>query len=169
MRSTLSVDVVAPPEAVFRLARELQRWPALLPHYLRVRVLERLPDGSQVAQMLAIRTFVPVIGLGLPIVWRARTWNEPATRRLRFVHRGGATAGMDVTWRIEPTAAGCRVSIVHDFQPTLPAPLAGAWATFIDRWFVRPVAARTLATFKAIAEASTGDWSDPAAPTNPLA
>jgi ribosome-associated toxin RatA of RatAB toxin-antitoxin module len=169
MRSTLSIEVQAPPEAIFRLARDVERWPALHPHYLRVKVLERLTDGSQVAEMLAIRTFVPVIGLGVPIVWRARTWNEPATHRLRFVHRGGATAGMDVTWRIEPVPGGCRVSIDHDFRPNLPAPLAGAWAVIIDRWFVRPVAARTLATFKAIAEASAENWSDPSAPANPFA
>lgn len=167
MRSTLSIDVQAPPEVVFSLARDLERWPALLPHYLRVRALERHADGSLVAEMLAVRAFVPVIGLGLPIVWRARTWNEPATRRLRFVHRGGATAGMEVTWRIEPLPGGCRVSIDHDFQPNLPAPLGRGWATFIDRLFVRPVASRTLATFKAIAEAAADQWSDPASPTNP--
>ena len=167
MRSTLSIDVHAAAEAVFSLARDIERWPALLPHYLRVRALERHADGSLVAEMLAVRTFVPVIGLGVPIVWRARTWNEPRARRLRFVHRGGATAGMDVTWRIEPIADGCRVSIEHDFRPALPGPLGPAWAGFVDRLFVRPVASRTLATFKAIAEATADVWSDPAAPTNP--
>ena len=167
MRSTLSVDVQAPAEVVFALARDVERWPALLPHYVRVRVLERHADGSEVAQMLAIRTIVPVIGLGVPVVWRARTWSEPATRRLRFVHRGGATAGMDVTWRIEPTAGGCRVSIDHDFQPGLPTPMGSLWATFVDRLFVRPIASRTLATFKAIAEAAADEWSDRTSPANP--
>jgi hypothetical protein len=119
--------------------------------------------------MLAIRTIVPVIGLGVPVVWRARTWSEPATRQLRFVHRGGATAGMDVTWRIEPTPTGCHVSIEHVFRPNLPKPFAGAWATVIDRLFVRPIASRTLATFKAIAEATADDWSDRSSATNPPA
>ncbi|MEA2675074.1 MAG: aromatase [Chloroflexota bacterium] len=166
MRSTLSVDVAAPGEVVFALAKDVERWPALLPHYLRVRALEWLADGSLVAQMLAVRTFVPVIGLGVPVVWRARTWNEPATHRLRFVHRGGATAGMDVTWRIEPITDGCRVSIDHDFRPDLPAPVGGLWAALVDRLFVRPIASRTLATFKAIAEAAAGEWSDLAPPAN---
>jgi hypothetical protein len=40
------------------------------------------------------------------------------------------------------------VSIDHDFQPRV-----GPWATLIERFFVRPIAGRTLATFKAIAEA----------------
>jgi ribosome-associated toxin RatA of RatAB toxin-antitoxin module len=170
MRSTLSIDVQAPPELVFKLARDIERWPALLPHYLRVRVVERHPDGSLSLEMVAIRVVVRVIGLGLPVVWRARTWNDPAALGLRFVHRGGATARMDVTWRIERQAKGSRVSIDHDFRPNLPAPVGWAWATFIDRLFVRPIATRTLAAFKTIAEV-TADieerWSDSANPANP--
>ena len=55
---------------------------------------------------------------------------------------------MDVTWRIEPTQAGCQVSIEHDFRPRVPG-----FAAFVDRAFTRPIAGRTLATFRALAEA----------------
>jgi hypothetical protein len=55
---------------------------------------------------------------------------------------------MDVTWRIETTPTGCTVSIDHDFRPRVPG-----FARFVDRWFTRPIAGRTLATFKALAEA----------------
>jgi hypothetical protein len=55
---------------------------------------------------------------------------------------------MDVTWRIDPTPTGCRVTIEHDFRPRFPL-----WAGLIDRFFVRPIAGRTLAAFKAMAEA----------------
>jgi len=55
---------------------------------------------------------------------------------------------MDVTWHIEPTAAGCDVRIEHDFAPRLPG-----LGRIVDRWFTRPIAGRTLAAFKAIAEA----------------
>ena len=92
--------------------------------------------------MVARRPLVPVLGLGLPVAWRSRTWSEPETLRLRFVHLGGATNGMDVTWRIEPADGGCRVSIDHDFRPRMPG-----WAAFVDRAFTRPIASRTLATF----------------------
>lgn len=156
MNSTVSVEVEAPAALVFRLARDIERWPRLLPHYVRVRAVERRPDGELVAEMVARRDVVPVLGLGLPVAWRSRTWNEPEALRLRFRHIGGATNGMDVTWRIEPTAAGCRVSIDHTFGPRLPG-----WAWFVDRAFTRPIASRTLATFKAIAEGvdeAVGDW-----------
>ena len=148
------MDVAAPAELVFRLARDVERWPRLLPHYVRVRAIERRADGSIDAEMVARRSLVPVLGLGLPVAWRSRTWSEPATLRLRFVHIGGATSGMDVTWRIEPTDTGSRVSIDHDFRPKLPG-----WAWFVDRAFTRPIASRTLATFKAIAEALAADES----------
>ena len=155
MKSTLSLDVAAPPSLVFRLARDVERWPRLLPHYVRVQALARDGDGRLTAEMVARRPLVPVLGIGLPVAWRSRTWSEPETLRLRFVHLGGATNGMDVTWRIEPADGGCRISIDHDFQPRMPG-----WASFVDRVFTRPIATRTLATFKAIAEALVDDESD---------
>jgi ribosome-associated toxin RatA of RatAB toxin-antitoxin module len=164
VKSTIGVDIAAAPELVFRLARDIERWPRLLPHYSSVRPLERRADGSVVARMVARRMVVPVIGFGLPVAWRSRTWNEPDKLRLRFAHLGGATNGMDVTWRIEPADGGCRVSIDHVFSPRIPG-----WAWFIDRAFTRPIAARTLATFKAIAEV-VADLPESAAPltTNQL-
>jgi ribosome-associated toxin RatA of RatAB toxin-antitoxin module len=161
MRSTVSVDVAAPAQLVFRLARDVERWPRLLPHYVRVRTVERGTDETIVAEMVARRPLVPVLGLGLPVAWRSRTWNEPAVLRLRFVHIGGATNGMDVTWRIEPTETGSHVSIDHRFEPRMPG-----WAWFVDRAFTRPIASRTLATFKALAEALALDESATGATAN---
>ena len=103
MKSAISIDVAAPPEVVFALARDVERWPAAPP--LRGR-----PDPRTAARWqrgrphdrstAAVRAARP----RLPVAWRSRTWSEPETCRIRFVHQGGATNGMDVTWRIE--AAG---------------------------------------------------------------
>jgi len=152
MRSTIAIDVAAPPELVFRLSHDVERWPRLLPHYVSVRVLARGDGGTLIARFVARRELIPALGLGVPVAWRSRTWNDPATLRLRFAHQGGATDGMDVTWRIEALDGGCRVSIDHDFQPRF-----GLWAIAVERMFVRPIAGRTLATFKAIAEAVVAD------------
>jgi ribosome-associated toxin RatA of RatAB toxin-antitoxin module len=148
VKATIGIDIEAPARLVFDLARDVERWPALLPHYVSVGVRERHADGSRTAEMVAVRAILPVLGLGIPVAWRARTWSEETTLQLRFRHLGGATRGMDVTWRFEPKAHGCQVSIEHDFRPRF-AP----WALFVDRLFVRPIAGRTLATFKSIAEA----------------
>ena len=121
MRSTIAIDVAAPAELVFRIASDVTRWPDLLPHYVSVRpVGSARREGELLARMVARRPLFGLLGLGIPVTWRARTWNEPGSLRLRFVHVAGATKGMDVTWRIEPTDGGCRVSIVHDFRPGWP-------------------------------------------------
>jgi ribosome-associated toxin RatA of RatAB toxin-antitoxin module len=151
MRSSLAIDVAAPAELVFSLARDVTRWPQLLPHYVTARARKSRGDGSRVVDFVARRDLVPLLGLGVPVTWRARCWSDPTSCELRFVHVAGATAGMDVTWRIEPTDAGCRVTIEHVFEPT--GPLASVRARVTDRFFVRPIATRTLATFGAIAEA----------------
>jgi ribosome-associated toxin RatA of RatAB toxin-antitoxin module len=151
MRSTIGVEIAAPAPLVFALARDVTRWPQLLPHYVRVDVEERLDDAAIVARMVARRPLVPLLGLGLPVAWRSRAWAEPESLRLRFVHRGGATNGMDVTWRIEPMPGGARVSIDHEFRPRVRP-----WAWLVDHAFTKPIATRTLRTFKALAEAIGG-------------
>jgi len=150
MNSEIAIDVEAPAVLVFALAHDVERWSSLLPHYVRSRVLGHDASGRPFVQFIARRPLVPVLGLGLPVVWAARTWNESDTRRLLFEHVAGATRGMAVTWRIEPRtdADGCRVTISHDFSPRMPG-----FAWFVDRFFTRPIAGRTLATFKTLAEA----------------
>ena len=41
MRSTTTIEMAAPPELVFRLARDVERWDRLLPHYARSRAVAR--------------------------------------------------------------------------------------------------------------------------------
>lgn len=150
MHSDIGIDIDAPAPLVFALARDVGRWSTLLPHYVRSKLVARRPDGSVVADFVARRPLVPVIGIGLPVAWRSRIQDDPDTGGLSFVHVAGATAGMNVRWRIEPArdGASCRVTISHDFSPRVPG-----FARFVDRFFTRPIAGRTLATFKAIAEA----------------
>lgn len=156
MRTTTTIDVAAPAELVFRLARDPLRWPALLPHYTRARAISR-NGSSVVSEFVARRPLLPALGIGIPVAWRSRTWAEPDRLRLRFRHLGGATGGMDVTWRIEPRDGGCRVSIEHDFAPRFQP-----WAALVDRAFTRPIAQRTLRGFKSLAEALAD--ADPAGP-----
>jgi len=150
VKSEIGIDIEAPPSLVFALAHDVERWSVLVPHYVRSRVLKHDAWGRPFVQLIARRPLVPILGLGLPVIWASRTWNEPETRRLHFEHVAGATRGMRVTWQIEARAAGegCRVTISHDFSPGMPG-----YAWFVDRFFTRPIAGRTLASFKALAEA----------------
>ena len=71
----------------------------------------------------------PVLGLGLPVAWRSRTWSEPATSRLRFVHVAARRTGMDVTWRIEPH----RRRLPRLDRARLPRRGCPGCAAFVDR------------------------------------
>ncbi len=166
MRSSIGIDVGAPADLVFRLARDVERWPDLLPHYVSAgRQAAPDRDGRLLVGFVARRPLIGFLGLGLPVTWRSLTWSDPSDRTLHFAHRGGATNGMDVTWRIvERAGGGCRVDIEHDFRPRMPG-----WAWLIDRLFTAPIAGRTLASFRTIAEAVVAaEQSEPAGRTNPL-
>jgi hypothetical protein len=61
---------------------------------------------------------------------------------------------MDVTWHITPRGTGgSNIAIVHDFARPLPLLGRELFPAVVDRFFVRPIAGQTLATFKRLAEA----------------
>ena len=145
MRSEISTWIGAPPEAVYPLVVDLTRWPERLPHYRYVRVLSR--DRSETLAAMSARRGI------IPVFWQAVQTPEPSSRRIHFRHVRGITRGMEVVWTLEPEAGGTRASIRHDL--TLRWPLVGRWFAerIIAREFIDPIAGRTLARFKAIAEA----------------
>jgi ribosome-associated toxin RatA of RatAB toxin-antitoxin module len=152
VHTEVSIDMAAPPREVFDLAGDIDRWPTLLPHYRKVTV-HSLIAGTNTATMSAIRPLGP---LGIPVWWRSQQWSndsDPCDFQLHFLHVGGATRGMNVTWHIRPTGTGSHVSIEHDFRRRLPLVGDQLFPRFVDRFFVRPIATRTLATFKSLAEA----------------
>jgi ribosome-associated toxin RatA of RatAB toxin-antitoxin module len=167
MHTEIAIDIDASPELVFALAHDVERWSDLLPHYVRSRARDRDTWGRPLVDFIARRPLVATLGLGVPVAWRSRTWNEPETLRLRFEHVAGATRGMSVVWDIDTRGCGdaCRVTIRHEFSPRVPG-----FARFVDRFFTRPIAGRTLATFKTLAEAvDSVVGSDPGSPTHPTA
>jgi ribosome-associated toxin RatA of RatAB toxin-antitoxin module len=152
MHTEISIDVDRPPRTVFDLARDISRWPLVLPHYRKVTVESR-NDDRLTATMAAVRPIWRKIGI--PVWWRSQQWADDADAddlRLRFKHVAGATKGMDVTWHIRATGAGSRVTIEHEFTRHLPLLGDTLFPRVVDRLFVRPIAGRTLATFKKLAE-----------------
>jgi ribosome-associated toxin RatA of RatAB toxin-antitoxin module len=151
MKSAIRIRVAAPPERIFELARDVPRWPELLPHYRRVIVRARR-DGRILAQMVAVRRFGAI---DVPVTWRAVQWSEsddPHDLRLRFQHVRGVTRGMDVTWHIVGQGDETLVTIEHVFERGLPLLGQDVVPRFVDRFFTRPIAGRTLRTFKELAE-----------------
>jgi ribosome-associated toxin RatA of RatAB toxin-antitoxin module len=154
VRSEISIDISAAPSRVFELAANIALWPELLPHYRKVTI-ESLKGDRTLARMAAVRKFGPI---GIPVTWRVEQWpddSDPADLQLHFRHVHGVTRGMDVTWHIRAAdehGARSHVTIEHLFSRPLPIVGPDALPRFVDHFFVKPIASRTLATFKHLAE-----------------
>jgi coenzyme Q-binding protein COQ10 len=143
MRTIDRIHIQAPADRVFSVARDVERWPTILPHYRWVRRL----DGGMV-EMAAWRPFGPP-PLRWPAWWVSEMREDPARREIRYRHVRGITRGMDVVWRIKEEAGTVAVEIVHTWDG--PAwPLIGklAAALVIGPVFVHGIASRTLAGIK---------------------
>lgn len=151
MRIVDSIRVAAGPDRVYAHAADVERWPAILPHYRWVRMLERR-DGGGVVEMAAWRPFGP---LRWPTWWASEMWTDPVGREVRYRHIRGITRGMEVRWTVEPDGQGARATIVHEWEgPSWPLIRAPAAAWVIMPVFVHGIASRTLAGIKRAAEAS---------------
>jgi hypothetical protein len=141
----MRVTMAAPYERIFELAAEIERWPAILPHYRYVRRLADVGADRQYA-MGARRGLIPVS-------WRAIQRPLPQARRIEFEHTGGVTRGMAVAWRFEPVGEAWDVSIHHELD--LGWPVIGGMVAdgIVGPQFIDAIAGRTLRRIKRLAEA----------------
>lgn len=149
--------VRAPLARIFALASDVERWPALLPHYRYVRFLERRRDGGGVVDMSAVRPFGVVYW---PTWWRSsmRVNGAGGTEAptIRFTHIGGVTRGMEVEWSFREVADGTHVRILHVWDgPRIPIVGSAAATLVIGPVFVHGIASRTLLGLAAAAERVT--------------
>src|SRR5438128_10372448 len=98
MRTVDRIAIAAPLERVFQVACDVECWPAILPHYRRVRFLTRDPDGGRggTVEMAAWRPFGL---LRWPAWWVSEMTVDVRRREIRYRHVRGITQGMDVIWR----------------------------------------------------------------------
>ena len=149
MRTVDRLAMRATPASVFEAASNVEQWPALLPHYRWVRMLERRAGGG-VVEMAAWRPFGPV---GYPTWWVSEMWTDPARATVRYRHVRGITAGMDVEWSIIPTTEGSNVTIVHEWNgPGWPLVGRPAAELVIGPVFIHGIASRTLAGIRRAVE-----------------
>ena len=146
MHAQRSIDIAAPARTIYELAQDIERWPALLPHYRYVTVTRDEPQ-RRVAVMAARRGWIPVR-------WTTEQRLDAATPRIEFTHLSGWTAGMEVAWTFAPIPGGTRVSIIHDLN-FKRIPVLGPWIgrRIIGDFFIQSIAGKTLARMKQLAEA----------------
>jgi ribosome-associated toxin RatA of RatAB toxin-antitoxin module len=139
-----SIVIHAPLEKIFQTTANLLLWPSVLPHYRWVRVLTSGEDGF-VVKMAARRGW-------LPIQWTSRFKVDRDARELHFQHLKAFTRGMNVKWTYTPTKDGVQVQISHELDR---GSTFGRWFAkrVLGEMFVRPIATKTLTSFKQYLEA----------------
>ena len=151
MRTVDRLRIHAPFPRVFAAASSVARWPAILPHYRWVRILN---DG--LVEMAAWRPFARGL-LKYPTWWVSEMTIDRPAGEIRYHHVRGMTRGMQVVWRLVDDGAGSDgvvdVEIIHTWDG--PAwPLVGPLAAnlVIGPVFIHGIASRTLAGIKRAVE-----------------
>jgi ribosome-associated toxin RatA of RatAB toxin-antitoxin module len=155
-RAMVTLDeafVRAPIERIFSLAKNVEHWPAHLPHYRYVRFRTRNRDGGGMVEMSANRPFGPV---NWPTWWVSQMAVDETVPNIRFRHTEGVTRGMDVEWAFTPRDDGTLVRVFHVWDgPDWPFIRVAAATGVIGPVFIHGIASRTVAGLRIVAEQSS--------------
>ncbi len=151
--------VAADMDTIFALARDVERWPELLPHYRHVRFISRTTDGGGVVEMAAVRPFGL---LDWPTWWvsEMQVHAGDGAPWIRYRHVRGITRRMEVLWAFREDAGGTMTTILHMWNgPSWPVIGDVAAQRVIGPVFVHGIASRTLSGLARVAEGSAGSTS----------
>jgi hypothetical protein len=142
MRIVDEIVTTAPPDLVFEIAADVERWPDILSHYRYVRMLERGTDAG-IVDMSAWRPFP---GFRWPTWWTSEMRVDRAKREVHYHHIRGVTRGMNVVWQVNPVGRGTHINLVHEWSgPGWPIIGRTAARIVILPVFVHGIASLTLA------------------------
>jgi ribosome-associated toxin RatA of RatAB toxin-antitoxin module len=149
MNTENSVTIRGDLRAVYAYAANVENWPAILPHYRSVQIIEP-GDGERMVSMYCVRSFG---FLRLPCKWRARQKLLPEEGRILYSHVSGPAQGMEVEWKLTDRPTGVETTIHHQLNRD-----SGWLRRVYSDWivgplFVQSIASRTLATIKRLVEA----------------
>lgn len=132
----------APVQACFRVAADVERWPAILPHYRWVRFREREGFARGIVEMAAWRPF----GIAkYPTWWVSRMDHDPDAPAVLYRHIDGITRGMEVRWEFEERGGRTLLRVIHEWDgPQWPLIGRIAADVVIGPHFVSAIAQRTL-------------------------
>jgi len=145
---------MAPVDVAFKVAADVEGWPAILPHYRWVKFRSKTGFAEGIVEMAAWRPFGP---LKYPTWWLSEMTHDPDEHTVFYRHIGGITRGMDVRWQVsEAEGGGSLLRIVHEWDGP-EWPMIGSFAAnaVIGPHFIHVIASLTLAGIARAAEART--------------
>ena len=110
-----TVEIAGPIEAVYELAKDMERYSEYMPDVESVVVAERRPDRT----VTDWTTHVD----GVPIVWKEEDVFDDQARRIRYRLIEGDLDKFEGQWIFEPASdgtAGTRVTLTVDFDFGMP-------------------------------------------------
>jgi ribosome-associated toxin RatA of RatAB toxin-antitoxin module len=114
VQNTVSID--APPDAVYRIAKDVERFPEFMPDVQRITVLEAAPDGSrQVVEWVGL---IPTVRL--TVKWTEEDLWDDRERTCRFTQVKGDFTEYSGEWRFEPEGDGTRFSSEVRYELEIP-------------------------------------------------
>jgi len=147
----------APLDEVYRVAKDVERFPEFMPDVESIRVLERM-DG---------RTVTEWVGLvqGRKIRWVEEDRWDDAAHLCTFRQREGDFSKYEGTWRFEAVPGGTRTTL--DLAYEMDLPLAGALLSNLLKVLVRKNLESMLTALKGQLEGTAATGSGGKNPTIP--
>jgi ribosome-associated toxin RatA of RatAB toxin-antitoxin module len=128
----------APLDAVYAVAKDVERFPAFMPDLESVTVLERLPGGT-------VTSWVGVVQ-GRKIRWIEEDEWDDARHHCTFRQRSGDFNRYQGTWQFDAVPEGTKTTLAVEFE--LDIPLAGALLSNLVKVLMRKNCESMLAALK---------------------
>jgi len=145
-----SIYIQAPPEAVYRIAREPERFPEFMPEVRSITVLERSEDGAR--QVVAWVGQIPTFKL--TVKWTEEDLWDDRERTCRFRQVRGDFDEYGGVWRFAPEGEGTRFE--SEVHYTLEIPTVGPLIRGVVRKIMSDNVDRLQAAIRRRAEAGEG-------------
>ena len=113
---TNSIEINAPVERVFAIAKDVERFPEFMPEVQRITVLESNEDRSrQVVEWVGL---IPAIRL--TVKWTEEDLWDDVERTCTFTQVKGDFTAYGGQWRFIPEGDGCRFESQVDYELEIP-------------------------------------------------
>jgi ribosome-associated toxin RatA of RatAB toxin-antitoxin module len=108
--------IAAPPDAVYAVARDVERFPDFMPDVQRITVLEADPDGSrQVVEWVGL---IPTFKL--TVKWTEEDRWDPVARTCHFTQVKGDFSVYGGSWHFVPDGDGSRFESELTYELEIP-------------------------------------------------